>query len=73
MNALTFIKERLQRDNKYEVKYFKKNSAGKAPRTHGGKLRGTGYTRSVHEQSKVRRKMERASRKINYRFYKRKR
>ena len=72
MNALQLIREKMKSDKDYTPKYVKQNSAGKTPRTYGGMKRGAGYTRKSHEQSKVRRLMARASRKINYRFAKRK-
>ncbi len=72
MNALKFIKEMIKSNKDYTPKYTKENKPGKPERSFGGKKRGANYTRRSHEQSKVRRKMERASRKINYRFAKRK-
>jgi hypothetical protein len=50
----------------YEPRYIVKVQP-KPQRTHGWKLRGTGYTRQIHEEPKYRRKMRQASQRINRR------
>jgi hypothetical protein len=59
------IKSMTRQDReKYEPRYVVKTQP-KPRRAHGWKLRGTGYTRQVHETPKYRRKMAVKSQRIN--------
>ncbi len=53
-------------NNDYEPIYIKRVKPS-ARKRHFGGLRGTGYTRQIHEESKARRKMAAKSRRINRR------
>ncbi len=64
MSILSFIKSMLKSDREWEPRYIIKNKKS-GPKVRGFKKRGMGYTRLLHEESKVRRKMARESRRIN--------
>lgn len=69
MNIMQYFKSFLGKmtDEDLEKRYVKKNKLNPvySRNTGGWKKRGTGYTRRRHEESKVRRKMAKNSRRIN--------
>jgi len=63
MSFLQSLKDAIKGNR--EIKYIVKHNSAGPKKQKRFKLRGSGYTRKIKEQSKARRKMAKASRRIN--------